>query len=388
MLILSILCSLTACGGNKQSTPTGMETPQTETQTTTAQLSLEPQKIEGKQAFWEDIIKNKRYRPATNSLNLYIADCLDITVYNDERGRFSFTFSERKNSYDFNGENVKSIYRTNNDTVYLKELTNASIKGESVLYDKWSGLSIDNKEDKQAMIKFIEYANSNKLPGVALIESEMKNLKEVEYVQTVAGKDEIRVHCVTTDSTILPLAPNADALSVNEYSLYELEHNGETGTFIYLSQEFPIEVEYEENAKTSDETTETMPTSYTDIEFQWLTKPSWANNIKIDLDNKIAMLEDIKINWVLKQDLIKTPERTTTTYINMIMDPTKQALCSISMEKNGLSLKLDYIECTSAVDLLEMPFFVDENLSFAEYAEGLSDYMDGVLEDYLLQINY
>lgn len=381
LLAIGMLLSLAACGKDKEPPPTE---PPTETQTTES-LPTGPQTIEGKQEFWEGIIKKRTYKPASTSLNLLIKDCLNITVYNDERGRFSFVFSERDAEQGINS-GIYSLYKVNSEEVYLQELA-ANMTTEEFSYTgTWRGVKIDEKKDKQALTQFMNYAISENLPGLDLINKELNNLQKVEYVQTVDGKDEIRLYCETDDVSELPLIPDSNAMAVNEYALYDVEHNGETGTLVYLSQEKQTEIIYDDE----EESEETRPQfeNYTDRDCAWIVEPSWARNSTTDLLNKSSVLGKTTIKWTLKQDLIKNPNRVNTTIINMVMDPVKQAVCSMSMEKNRLFIKLDYIECTSAVDVLQMPFFVDEEVSASEITDAFKSRIEEVLAFYLYVIDY
>ena len=201
------------------------------------------------------------------------------------------------------------------------------------------------------------------------IEEEMKNLKTIEYIQTLDGKDELLLTCAVEDKSVLHLTLRADALSTYEYALYEVEHKGERGVLVFLSQELPIvydePMEMSPDIDPEEESVETRPLSEKKDSYEWVDKPSWADKLSADLTNKMFKLGDTKIKWTLQQDLLKKPDRYITTEIHMIMNPTKQTVCSMNMEKDNCKVSIEYVQCDRALDILEIPFFIEEQLETA-----------------------
>lgn len=393
MLALGLLCSLAACGKDKEPT-----TDPSATEVQTVPIPAGPQKIEGKQEFWEKIIKNKTYQPATNSLTLSINDFFVVSALNDSRERFAFTFSEAITTPAFDGTKEYSIYRVNSEEMYYQEKSTGRTPTEANRQEvKWLKMLIDDKDERQALANFIKFATSKELPGMSLFDAEMKNLQSVEYVKTENGKDELVLHCVEKDTSVLPLVPRSDGNKVHHYAIHEVEYNGEKGVFVLLIQDEELiwdtpEQEIEEEEETI-EPTEPRVEIIQRKEFEWLQQPSWHNSpfggyVGTDTDTQIFYIGQDSAESVIKQDLLTNPERTIVTDITMIMDPAKQAVCSMSMQKGELSIQLEYVECATAIDLLNMPFFTEEKIASSEATQDIISRMNRVLQNYLADINY
>lgn len=368
ILVGSMLVSLAACGKKE---PTSPETEPIATEEVVQDVvSDTPHQVEGKQSFWENIIKKKQYKTQGNSIAISINEEVFIQLLNDDKGRSAYTYTEQQND-NIVGVVMDGIYKENNETIYVREYVDAVVQGQKVLINDWKGLSSDGDANKNALAKLFNIPEV--MPGVQQIEQEMKNLSKVEYLQTVNGKDELRIHCTIKDESDLPVEPSSDAIKVMEYSLYEVEMDGEKGVLVYVSEELPLEIEYpEEEEKDPDETTEPVPQSYTDHDAVWVKEPSWAktNQCAMDLLNKKVIVGDKEIAWTLKQDLQKQPERTITTYIDMTMDATHQAVCKMSMTTDDISIVVEYFTCDSAIDVLEMPFFIEEHVPAKQVSDN------------------
>ena len=396
MLALGLLCSLAACGKDKEPT-----TDPSATEVQTVPIPSGPQKIEGKQEFWEKIIKNKTYQPATNSLTLSINDFFVVSALNDNRERFAFTFSEAITTPAFDGTKEYSIYRVNSEEMYYQEKSAGRTPTEANRQEvKWLKMLIDDKDERQALANFIKFATSKELPGMSLFDAEMKNLQSVEYVQTENGKDELVLHCVEKDTSVLPLAPRSDGNKVHHYAIHEVEYNGEKGVFVLLIQDAEFisvtpeqEVEEVEEGEDTTEPTEPRVEIIQRKELAWLQQPSWYTSsleagVGTDTYTQIFDIGKDRAESVIKQDLLANPERTIVTDIIMIMDPAKQAVCSMSMQKGELSIQLEYVECATAIDLLNMPFFTEEKIASSEATQDIISRMNRVLQNYLADINY
>ena len=329
LLVLSTLLSLTACGGKKEEPAAETPTEVTEATTPTPVVDMTPHVIEGKQAFWDQIFKKSTIQTASDSFVLKAGD-LVVSAQQDANDNIFI-------GYYFNQKTKNipcALYISKNQDGFFR------VYDTKTGIDTWDALTFETERDKNAYKTLLHDMQKE----FSLVEDVFDTIDRIEYVHTINNRDYITAYDIQIDKTKSPAVIPTEGASIREYALYEYAVDNETFQFVYLEENYQGDIQ----------------------EKLCFVGKEPSGRYTYDAANHMIDVKGTKYRCSKVVDYPKQEFPTVEIAIKLIMDPKTQSIYSIEFEENGASVVYEFTKCDQAYDILDLPFFTEDNMPLTE----------------------
>ena len=294
-----------------------------------------------KQAMWEQVFANGELVVNADSMKLLIADMLSMQVLSDDENQYV----EIAAADDSMGV---ALYRRGED-VYCKQY---GPDEDGVLACEWYVCEFP-EDMENAEVSIMDSAETSVIDAAELMEM-LKNIESMKYVGTEDGLDNLVLICVDTMNEVEEL-PESNWVTTFDATL-EVEYNGVVGQFRY--------------------TTQTNGGSGSSRGCHWESDEEPLEDIldwEFDQETLTLAKDDEVLQCTLIEDhlLSDDDENSGLIEVRIQVNPTTCELVSMSFEVDGEVGAIQFINCDSVDEYIELPDNIEETIPAEEAAMSL-----------------
>lgn len=350
LLALLTIFSLTACGAKTKEAEPESRPQVTEATTPAPVVDMTPHVIEGKQEFWEQVFKKSTIKTASDSFTMDMAD-VSVKAQKDKHGNIFVGY----NCAQTTNESLPAVYINKNNKGYVRNIPNKILEkqldanSEVSTVDTWTLLTFETEADKKELDTFLQNLQHELTP----MDDLTPLIKKIEYVHTINNQDYIKAYYTEIDTEKAPALIPAEDSSVLVYGLFEFVVEEQPIQFVYLKEII--------NGFT-----------FGNIRFMEMEDVSGTYNS----DTNMVTFGDKQYKCTMVVDYTKKELPTIEYCLDFIMEPKTQSVRSVKGEIYNVPFAIEFTECEKAYDVMQIPFFTDNNIEFATFAKEYIDFIE------------
>lgn len=274
---------------------------------------------EDKQALYEDVFMNAKFKVASESFKMNAADLIKSTLLVDKN---NVVFYEMAGSVDGEEIGVALLIKDTND-VYMHQFGTE----DGVAVDQWFKCTIAEGTENDADETIDGVATTEEFTGV------IGDVNKVEFVESVDGLDKVILYAPVPESEY-----EMPELAVD--MTVEVEYNGAKGTYRYQ--------EYATGGSGYSSTNGIDGFSFGDYEFD-------AEKLTLTKDDEV-------IQCTLITNHLENPvELATEIKIEVLIDPATYAIHKMVMtDETSAVSTIEFIDCEDVLAEVELPENMEE----------------------------
>ena len=274
---------------------------------------------EDKQALYEDVFMNAKFKLAAESFKMNAADLIKSTLLVDKN---NVMFYEMAGAVEGEEIGVALLVKDTNN-VYMHQFGTE----DGVAVDKWFKCTIGEETENDAGETIDGMATTEEFTGI------MAEINKVEFVETVDGLDKVIVYSPVPESEY-EMPEMAIDMTI------EVEYNGEKGTYRYQ--------EYVGGGSGYSSTSGIDGFSFGDYEF--------------DAEKLTLTKGDEVIQCTLVTDHLENPvELATEIKMEIMIDPETYAIHKMVMtDETSAVSTIEFVDCEDVMAEVELPETMEE----------------------------